>query len=301
MTETIQEVQDAFEKEKLKASKVSVLYQFALSLVALMMVLLPLIYVGIVGLVGWGVYYHATENLTLFEDTGGRAAVFAYVTPLVVGVICFFFLTKPLLARKPQTGARFVLRPGEEPGLELFVEKICRAVGASEPREIELNAEVNAAAAFRRGWLSLFGKDLNLVIGLPLVAGMNMRSFGGVLAHEFGHFAQGLGMRLTYIVRSVNAWFARVVYERDSWDMKLEEAAESWDGWISIILQIARFFVWLSRRILWCLMHVGHAISCFALRQMEYDADSYEVQFAGSETFAKTSHCLLYTSPSPRD
>ena len=119
-----------------------------------------------------------------------------------------------------------------------------------------------------------------------------MRSFGGVLAHEFGHFAQGLGMRPPYIVRSVNGWFARVVYERDWWDVKLEEVAESWDGWISIILHIARFFVWLSRRILWRLTHVGHAINCFALRQMEYDADRYEVQFAGSETFAKTSHRL---------
>ena len=198
-------IQDAFEKDKLKPNRVSVIYQLALTLVAFMMVLLPLIYVGIVGLVGWGVYYHATENLALFDDVGGRAAVFSNITPLVVGVICFFVLTPALLlARKPQTSKPFVLRPGEKPDLELFVEKLCRAVGASEPREIELNTDVNAAAAFRRGWLSLFAKDLKLVIGLPLVAGMNMRSFGGVLAHEFGHFVQGLGMLLICIVCSVN-------------------------------------------------------------------------------------------------
>src|SRR5206468_6309298 len=39
---------------------------------------------------------------------------------------------------------------------------------------------------------------------------------------------------------------------------------------------------------LWALMHAGHAISCFMLRQMEYDADSYEAKLAGSDTFEST-------------
>ena len=45
----IQEISNGFEKETLKPAKVSFLYQFALILVAVMMILLPLIYVGIVG------------------------------------------------------------------------------------------------------------------------------------------------------------------------------------------------------------------------------------------------------------
>src|SRR5260370_13129858 len=36
-------------------------------------------------------------------------------------------------------------------------------------------------------------------------------------------------------------------------------------------------------------MHLGHAISCFMLRQMEYDADSYQTKLTGSEAFASTS------------
>jgi hypothetical protein len=36
-------------------------------------------------------------------------------------------------------------------------------------------------------------------------------------------------------------------------------------------------------------MYLGHAISCFMLRQMEYDADSYETKLAGSAAFARTS------------
>jgi hypothetical protein len=35
-------------------------------------------------------------------------------------------------------------------------------------------------------------------------------------------------------------------------------------------------------------MNVGHAVSCFMMRQMEFDADRFENQVAGSETFAET-------------
>ena len=46
--------------------------------------------------------------------------------------------------------------------------------------------------------------------------------------------------------------------------------------------------VWVTRRILWLLMNVGHAVSCFMMRQMEFDADRFENQVAGSKTFAET-------------
>jgi len=128
-----------------------------------------------------------------------------------------------------------------------------------------------------------------LTIGLPLASGLEMREFAGVLAHEFGHFAQGAGMRLTYIIRKINFWFARVVYERDAWDVKLEHTAQRADLRIAIVLHMARGCVWLTRRLLWALMHAGTAISCFMLRQMEFDADSYEAKIAGSDVFEATA------------
>jgi len=70
----------------------------------------------------------------------------------------------------------------------------------------------------------------------------------------------------------------------------------TWKTWakqldlrMGIVLHAARLCVWLTRRILWVLMQLAHAISCFMLRQMEYDADSYETKIAGSEVFAQTS------------
>ena len=98
-------------------------------------------------------------------------------------------------------------------------------------------------------------------------------------------------MRLTYVIRKINYWFARVVFERDSWDVSLEQSRNT-DWRIAIVLHGARGCVWVSRRILWALMHAGNAISCFMLRQMEYDADSYEAKVAGSDAFESTASRL---------
>src|SRR5262249_39090809 len=37
----------------------------------------------------------------------------------------------------------------------------------------------------------------------------------------------------------------------------------------------------------------GHALSCFTMRQMEYDADRYEARLAGAEAFAQTARKIL--------
>ena len=138
------------------------------------------------------------------------------------------------------------------------------------------------------------------MIGAPLVAGLSLREFAGVLAHEFGHFRQGTGMRLTYIIRCVTDWFARVVYERDAWDYRLLVLSQG-ERWLSPIFLVARLFVWLTRRILWLFMVVGYVISSAMCRQREFDADRYQVCLTGSkgfESMARRIKALVLASES---
>ncbi|WP_339735396.1 M48 family metalloprotease [uncultured Gimesia sp.] len=281
----------------------TMLYRLNALLVSIVMILLPLIYVGIIGLVIWGVYFHAVNSLGLFEVAGSGSSgrtrgkgmilmALVYLAPIVVGAILIVFMFKPLFSRPAQSSSRRSLKREKEPLLFKFVDRVCDAVGAPRPVQINLDIQVNASAGFRRGWLSLFGNDLVLTIGMPLVAGLSLRQFSGVLAHEFGHFSQGAGMRLSFIIRSINMWFLRVVYERDEWDERLEHLSESLDLRVSWILYLARLFIWLTRKILWMLMMVGHLVSGFLMRQMEFDADRYEARLAGSRCFAVTSKRL---------
>ncbi len=276
-------------KGEFQSVKVSILYRFGVFLVALLMVLLPFVYIGMIALTGYGIHYHATENKTVLQGDGGFASFLVYFAPLVAGAILIVFMIKPLFARSADPSARCAVHRNREPLLWDFVEKICASVGSPVPKRIYVDCDVNASASFRRGALSLFGNDLVLTIGMPLVAGLNMRQFAGVLAHEFGHFSQGTGMRVTYVVRSINAWFARVVYQRDILDVKLAQWSRNIDIRIGIILYASRLFIWITRRLLWLLMMLGHVVSCFMLRQMEYDADRYEARLAGSDNFANTA------------
>ena len=269
-------------------------YNVGICLAAGVMVFLAMTYVGIIIAATYLTYYHAVYNVGLLEHLGdrGRSAksfwmFFAYLIPLVFEIVLVFFLLKPLFAKRFVSDKPRSLRRQDEPYLFAFVDRICQCVNAPVPSRIDVDCQVNAAAGFRRGVWSMFTDDMVLVIGLPLVAGLSLQQFAGVLAHEFGHFSQGTAMRVSYLVRSISMWFTRLVYERDAWDERLRIWAAG-DGGISFIAIVAICCIWITRRVLWCLMMLGHLVSSYLLRQMEFDADKYEARLAGSNTFAST-------------
>lgn len=282
----------------------SVLYQFSLVLVTLTMLLLPLIYFALVGAAVYGVYYHAVHHwgpiMGFGRMRGGRIMVLKfliYFIPLFVGAVVVFFMFKPIFAGRPKRAQPLALNPADNPLLYAFIEKICDTIGSPSPKRIDLDCELNASASFRRGLWSLAGNDLVLTIGLPLVANLSAAEFGGVVAHEFGHFTQSVGMRLSYLIRTVNLWFMRVVYERDAWDEALEEwSNETEDGWVTAIVWSAQIGVWFARMILRILMYTGLLIGGFMIRQMEYDADACEIKLVGSEIFERTQRKLATLS-----
>lgn len=274
----------------------NILYRIGIMLVAGMIIVLPMLYIGLIVLLGWGVYWHATENTAIMTYGTGRgrvAAVLLYFAPIVTGIIAVLFMCKPLLARPSRKGRQISLSRGGQPLLYAFVEKICEAVRAPVPSRIDLNLNVNASASFGSGLTSLVKSDLILTIGMPLVAGMPLQQFAGVLAHELGHFSQGAAMRLTWIIHSINLWFSRVVFQRDEFDDWLVEASEEIDIRIGWVLYLARLVVFLSRGVLWVFMILSYILSSWFSRQMEFDADRYEARLAGSDTFAKTYFRML--------
>jgi Zn-dependent protease with chaperone function len=285
--------------------KTGLLYHVCLLLVAGTMLILPLIYLIFLGILIWAVYHHAVYNWTPIVNlggfTGGGGIVILkfliYFIPLFAGLIVIFFMFKPLLAGRPRHAQPLALNPSDNPLLYALIAKICDTVGAPAPQRIDMDCQLNASASFRRGWRSMSGNDLVLTIGLPLAANLSARELAGVIAHEFGHFTQGAGMRLSYLIRSINFWFARVAYQRDAWD----EALQDWsnqveDGRVAMMVWIIQIAVWFSRLFLKILMLTGHIIAGFLLRQMEYDADACQIKVVGSGTFEATHRKLATLS-----
>jgi Zn-dependent protease with chaperone function len=288
----LQEILEAFHGH-IPPVRTTIGYRAGILILSVAMLVLPALYLALIAAVGYALFYHATANLAgINKLRNWWALFFLYIGPLVIGVILFFFLIKPLFARRSRRRKLRTLEFGEEPLLFALVTRVAQALGAPEPRRIDVDCQVNASASFGSLLGVLFGGDLVLTIGLPLVAGLSIQQLAGVVAHELGHFAQGTGLRVSFVVRSVNAWFSRLACERDDWDEALERGCAE-GGQLAILLFLALLCVWLTRCVLWLLMAVGHALSCFMLRQMEYDADRYEARLAGEDAFAETMRRLL--------
>lgn len=256
-------------------------YRIALALNAVAVLVMPLLYLGLLALVGYAAWW-----LWLRGQYGGGWVM------LVLSVICgitLVFLIRPLLSRPPEFKRPAKLKRDAEPFLFEYVEAICDAVGAPRPKEIRVDLEMNASASLSSGLWSLAGRDLTLTIGLPLAAGMTVRQFTGVLAHEFGHFSQGYGMKASWIIRNINAWFHRAAFQRDSWDAAIAGLSAALPLRLGIVVYALRLFIWLSRQLITFIFLIGHGISCHLLRMMEYDADRYEIRLAGTPNFVATS------------
>lgn len=294
-----QRILHAFAGGEVKRHGASFFYLLGLLGVLASLVVITLIYVVMIAAASWLLWLHLSMNWSWIGHARGAKSLFVYGGGYVlVGVVCgalVLFLVKPLFAPPRRRATPLTLDPRSEPTLFTLIYCICDAVGAPRPVEVQVDCYVNAAAGLRRGLRSGAG-DLSLTIGLPLVAGLTTRQLAGVLAHEFGHFGQGAGMRLGLLIRTINLWLTRAVHERDSLDEWLEDWAADEDWAYGLLGKMLKACVWLERLVLRGLVRLGGLMGGYMSQQMEYDADRYEARIAGSSTFAATSQRMRYLS-----
>lgn len=264
-------------------------YKISISLAAFFILMIPVVYVCLILFTIYGVYYHATENLSLFNMGSKYGALIIYLTPIVAGSILVLFMVKPLFATFGRPPSKLELDPNIQPRIYAFVRRICDTVKAPYPSVIVIDSEVNASASFRSGVASFFSNELVLTIGLPLLRGLDLRTLTGILAHEFGHFSQGAAMRMTYIIYTVLYWLHVAVHNRDRLDEKLEKWGQSEQTIILVTIQASRLFIWLTRKLLSYMLKLGDFINYSMSRQMEFDADRYATRLIGSDNFQNIS------------
>ncbi len=276
---------------RFERSRVSIGYRIGMLGVLLALVVLPLLYVLMIAGACWLLLWHIKHDIVWFQYASGlRMLVImgvAYLGVTIAGVISILFLTKPLFAPPAKQPPPVTLDPLTEPALFALIHGICDLMGAPRPTQVQVDCRVNASAGFRRGVASFFSHDLVLTLGMPLVAGMSVQQLAGVLAHEFGHFAQGGAMRVDYLVRSINFWFERLVHDRDPWDYKLDIMEEG-NAARRFVGVTAKAMIWVGRLMLRWLMNVGGALSGIMSRQMEFDADACAARVVGSRGCTET-------------
>jgi Zn-dependent protease with chaperone function len=273
-------------------------YGLFMGVLAVCLVLLPVLYLALVAFLGWLVVWHLFQAYSSFS----QGPYFVFHLPMAfLGGLLLLFLVKPVFfrARGGDDGV-LPLDPGQEPLLFAFVQKLCAATGSKAPDVIEVDCEPNAGARLRSGLGGIFGGRLVLRVGLPLAGALSVRQFAGVLAHEFGHFNQRSGMTGSYLIRRLNAFFAKVVFERDRLDEKLARLRVSGSTAGRWFYYVAVALIEPARGVLWLMLLAGESLTCGVLRRMEYDADNVEAQVAGVRDFAITNRAMTFLNIASR-
>lgn len=275
---------------RIRPVPLSFTYRAGLLGVATALTLLQLIYLAMVALAAASAVAYVVFIVPLILASSSvniLALLFIFGPPIALAIVTFF-LFKPILAPSAAEPNTIELKREEAPVLFAWVERVCSAIGSPPPRRILIDLEVNAAASLTRGWRGFLTNDLTLTIGLPLLSGLTLKQFSGVLAHEFGHFTQTFGMRLYFTISVIRNWFLRVAYVRDKWDASLERHSNSGDWRVRAVMGLAQGAVSFSRWILRGLQHVASWMSVWFSRQMEFDADRHEAALVGGIVFAET-------------
>ncbi len=283
--------QEEFEAQLINSLKysskppgISFRYLFELSLTAAGMLTLYLLYLGLLGLVVYGVWYYATNFHHLLA--GGIGSWMLFIGPIAVGGLTAFFLAKPLFARRSCLEPEEGLTEQDHPLLFALVKSLAEYTQTPCPNRISIGLYTNAFAVRYR---VNGNKELVLAIGLPVIASMNVQQLAGIIAHELGHLSQRGGMQLWHWSNFVVDWFDYVAFKRDRWD-------ELFDAWtekhrhsrLGVVFHAAFWFRLTSRAAAFVLWVAAQPIVKCMSRRMEFDADRFHVYVCGSDEFANT-------------
>jgi len=250
------------------------------------MIFLLFLYVFLFLFIASTTFDHIVDNTSLLSGKSIIIGIPLYIIPMFLGILLIVSMLKPLIARPVSKRFSIVLSRKKEQALYAFVDKLCHSIGSKIPSTIEVDCSAHASAGFRGGMIGFLEDELTLIVGLPAAYELTTTEFTNLLAHELGHFTQKLGMRLYYIITSIQKLFHRLIFEEDKIDQKLTVLLITSSGFMrSFVIPIANLSVWLSRKILTAFMVAGNVISSFYIRLMEFDADRNAVRLSGSEAF----------------
>jgi Zn-dependent protease with chaperone function len=175
---------------------------------------------------------------------------------VVVGIVTIAVL-RALWVRLPEPAGES-LRAGEAPELFRELEEIRRFGKGPRIHQVLLTRSYNAAV-IQRPRFGIFGGHKNyLMLGAPLMMGLDPAQFRAVLAHEIGHLSSAHS--------KLSAWVYRL---RVTWSQVLSVFQGG---------RVAGMFKWYLERF--------NAYTFVLLRLQEMEADRFAARLAGSRALA---------------
>lgn len=170
----------------------------------------------------------------------------------------------------------------DHPKLYAIIDEIVLKVGTDFPKKVYLSNELNASVFYDSSFMSMFFPTRkNLHIGLSLVNLMSEDELKGILAHEFGHFAQRT-MKVGSYIYNFNKMVYHMIYENDFLNKQMEKASNL-HHIITICMLLAKYIMMANIYLLTKLFILVRKQYMALSRQMEFHADEVAANVVGSE------------------
>lgn len=275
-------------QEKIKAKRTPMMVRLASAVAAVVLLMLPVMYITIIGLLAWLALDYMLSHLLLLAEGESLGVVLAYAAPAALVFLIILLLVKPAFRIGSGAMEPITLNSTDQPLLFSYLDRICEVLQTPKPHAVRVDLSSGASASFDGPLYGLFSGKLTLNLGLTLIAGLDVRALTAVIAHELGHFVNQRGMRLNVTIFAINGWFSRVVYDRDAFDYWVYRISLPGWGPLRVVAWFVGLIMSIGRRLLWCLMLLAHAATCYISRRSEYESDQYSAALVGSESVQQT-------------
>lgn len=263
-------------------------------LTALGIMIPAMLYLTAIGALGYTAWRYAGRGTRLFEvsDQGERLwniADLAFVIPVAVCLLFLLTLLEPLLVHRPPPPAPRLLERGRNSVFFSFLERLARTVGAAVPKLIEVttDADLGLHRQPRRR-----GGRLVLTLGLPLIAGLTLEQFAGLLTGEFTAFLRRPESFAVRFVRWVDDRFGQLLADCTDLQEKRKAGVGQLVGRVGLtpLVDLLLFLVFgLTRALISLLVWITSRLRGFLEQELAKDASTNQEQLVGTSVAAATT------------
>ncbi|MDX1946499.1 MAG: M48 family metallopeptidase [Pirellulaceae bacterium] len=220
------------------------------------------------------------------SDAGKQLSFSLFWLAQLGGVFLLLCLLKPMFEPRRRRVQGYPVAPDQEKLLVEVVGKVCQQLNAPPPRKIVLECSTRLDADYG-GLTGLLRRDATLTIGLPLLASLSVEQFVGLVAGQMAQYRRGAGCRATNLVREIDGWLWRSIFQRDRFDQWLSRMISRRPGFHSGTLLWPLWGIKLvAQAVLWVPMFIANTVASAVVRRTELDGDRCHARLVGGQTFA---------------
>lgn len=269
---TAEQIAAAFTGQ-IELPKVSFGRRWGTWLVLAVLLLLVAVYFAILGGLAFGVYWLATH------DFGTSIPSWVVSVAMAAAAILLLCLIRPLVMPRERPAEIVPLPADKQPLLADFVAKIAEQVHAAPPTVMQAECSPR---------VTVDAKGRTLSLGLPLVTNLTVEQLGGLIAAQLAMHRRGAGCGPANLIRSINGWMWRSVYQEDRFDRWITRANLRPGFHPGRLLLPLRAFSFLARVVLWIPMFIGNTVAASLARESELDADRIAARLIGGKAWTAT-------------